>query len=168
MGETVPSLKRLVPSVGDFSRGSGAATLDLIINGLEVRFAPTICYEILKSGYVREMYNKDAHVFLNLSNDSWFGAIEPYHHLRLSRMKAIEFRRPIIRSTNTGITTLIDMNGQMVKAGGTNKEESLIFDVPICDHRLKTVYATFGYLFPYALMLLSVGVIFHIRRKKHL
>ena len=168
MGETVPYLKRLVPSVGDFSRGSGAATLDLIINGLEVRFAPTICYEILKPGYVREMYNKDAHVFLNLSNDSWFGAIEPYHHLRLSRMKAIEFRRPIIRSTNTGITTLIDMNGMMVKPGGLNKEETLIFDVPICDHRLKTVYAMFGYLFPYALIFLSVGVIFLIRRKKHL
>ncbi|MCX6112073.1 MAG: apolipoprotein N-acyltransferase, partial [Proteobacteria bacterium] len=148
MGETIPLLKRLVPSVGDFSKGSGAMTLDLIINGLEVRFAPTICYEILKSDYVREMYNKDAHVFLNLSNDSWFGVVEPYHHLRLARMKALEFRRPIIRSTNTGITTLIDMNGMMVKAGGLNKEDVLVFDVPICDHRLRTVYATFGYLFP--------------------
>ena len=163
---TFPALKSLVPSVGDFSRGAGPATLDLIVNGLEVKFAPTICYEILKTDYVRKMYEKDAQIFLNLSNDSWFGKIEPHQHLLLARMRAIEFRRPIIRSTNTGITALIDMNGMVVKSGGLDKEETLTFDVPVCDHRLRTFYSVFGYLFPYILMFSSAGMISYIWRKK--
>ncbi|MEI6093819.1 MAG: apolipoprotein N-acyltransferase, partial [bacterium] len=168
LSEYLPSLKSIVPSVGDFSRGSGARTLDLIIDGLEVRFAPTICYEVLNQHYVREMYNKDAHIFLNLSNDSWFGKVEPYQHLRLSKIRSIEFRRPILRSTNTGITTMIDMNGSAVGSSKLDKEEILVFDVPVCDHRIRTIYATAGYLFPYALILLTGFLaIIRIRRKKN-
>lgn len=168
LGEYIPSLKSLVPSVGDFSRGSGPKTLDLIINGMEVRFAPTICYEILDSHYVRQMYKKDAHVFLNLSNDSWFGKVEPYQHLRLTKIRSIEYRRPIIRSTNTGVSTIIDMNGATFGSSKLDKEEILVFDVPICDHRIRTVYSSVGYLFPYILIVFTGSLaIFRIRRKKN-
>jgi apolipoprotein N-acyltransferase len=167
LGNIFPYLKTVVPTVGDFSRGAGAATLNLTINGMEVRFAPTICYEILKSDYVRKMDNKDAQVLLNLSNDSWFGTVEPYQHLRVSRMRAIEFRRPIIRSTNTGVTALIDMNGMVVKSGGINKEEIFVFDVPVCDHRIRTIYSLFGHWIPYALILVCAGLVFYVRRRNH-
>jgi apolipoprotein N-acyltransferase len=160
-----PALKRLVPSVGDFSRGDGASTLDVLANGLEVRFAPTICYEILKPDYVRQMVYKDAHVFLNLSNDSWFGAIEPYQHLNIARAKAVEFRRPILRSTNTGLTSLIDMTGAVVKSGGLNTEEALVFNLPVCDHRLRSFYSGFGYLFTYFLSIVTLLFLYYLRKK---
>ncbi len=159
-----PSLKRVVPSVGDFSRGEGAATLDVLVQGLEVRFAPTICYEILKPNYVRKMVYKDAQVLLNLSNDSWFGSVEPYQHLKIARVKAVEFRRPIIRSTNTGITSLIDMTGAVVKSGSLNNEESFVFNVPVCDHRLRSFYSGFGYLFPYFLFITIVLFLYYSKK----
>jgi apolipoprotein N-acyltransferase len=164
--DVFPLLKRIVPSVGDFSRGDGAATLDVLIDGFEIRFAPTICYEILKANYVRQMVYKDAHVFLNLSNDSWFGTIEPYQHLKIARAKAVEFRRPIIRSTNTGISSFVDMKGSVVKSGGLNNEDALVFTVPICDHRIRSLYSGFTYLFPYFLFIITVISLYQIRKRK--
>ena len=165
LGEYFPFLKDVVPAVSDFSRGSGPAVLKLTIKGLEVRFAPTICYEILSSSYVGDMVSKDAHILLNMSNDSWFGSVEPYQHLREARMRAVEYRRPIIRSTNTGITTLIDITGDVIKKSEHNKEENVIMDVPVCDHRTRSFYSVVGKYFM-ALATLTVLVLLVFSRKK--
>ncbi|MBN1115325.1 MAG: apolipoprotein N-acyltransferase, partial [Oligoflexia bacterium] len=166
LGETFPFLKSVVAAVGDFSRGAGASTLNIISGGMEARFAPTICYEILKSSYVRDMVKKDANVFLNITNDSWFGKYEPMQHLALARVRSIENRRPILRSTNTGISALVDLTGQVVKRGGLGTSEYLILDVPVCDHRIRTLYNLFGYLFIYLLPFIIAGTVLLLRNKK--
>jgi len=163
LSHTFPFLKNVVPEVGDFSRGAGPATLDLPVDGLELRFAPTICYEMLKSPYVREMVKKDANILLNLSNDSWFGSIEPYQHLRLTVMRAIEYRRPIVRSTNTGVTSLIDMTGTIITKSSIHDEESFVFDVPICDHRYRTFYTVAGFMFAPLVALISLLSLLYLR-----
>jgi apolipoprotein N-acyltransferase len=168
LGDTFPILKTLVPTVSDFSRGSGPGILSTDIRGLNIRFAPTICYEILKSNYSRKMVQKGANIFVNLANDSWFGSVEPYQHLRAARMRSIEFRRPIIRSTNTGVSGLINMNGVAVKTGGLKTEETLVFDVPVCDGGANTIYSAFGYLFPYFVGILSIVLVFYLRKKNSL
>ncbi|MFH1224167.1 MAG: apolipoprotein N-acyltransferase, partial [Pseudomonadota bacterium] len=161
-----PSLNKVVSEIGNFSRGAGPATLDVPIDGVELRFAPTICYEILKSSYVRKMVYKDANIFLNLSNDSWFGSVEPYQHLRLSAIKAVEYRRPIIRSTNTGITALIDITGDMVENGSYHTAETLVFDVPVCDHRYRSFYSVAGFLFVPFMFFISLAAILYLRKRK--
>jgi len=166
LGDYFPVLKNIVPAVSDFSRGSGPAVLTLAIDGLEVRFAPTICYEILSSSYVGDMVAKDAHILLNMSNDSWFGTVEPYQHLREARMRAVEYRRPIIRSTNTGITALIDITGDVIKKSELNKEENIIMDVPVCDHRMKSFYSIVGKYFITLATLAVISLIFFSRKKK--
>jgi apolipoprotein N-acyltransferase len=166
LGEYFPFLKNVVPAVSDFSRGSGPAVLKLDVDGLEVRFAPTICYEILSPSYVGAMVAKDTHILLNMSNDSWFGVVEPYQHLRETRMRAVEYRRPIIRSTNTGITALVDITGDVIKRSEHNKEENVIMDVPVCDHRMRSFYSLVGKYFVSLTTIIAVVLIVFSRKKR--
>lgn len=51
---------------------------------------------------------------VNVTNDSWFGIpFEPYQHLYMTLARGIESRRPLIRSTNTGITTFVTAYGDV-------------------------------------------------------
>lgn len=170
LGSVFPWLKGLVSAVGDFASGSGPSVIKAKLQGIDVNFGPTICYEILKASYVRKFVDEGANVMLNFTNDSWFGSVEPYQHLRLARMRAVENRRPLIRTTNTGITALIDMNGEVVSKSGLLTEELMNFKVPVCAENKKSFYSEYGWLFLYSLILLSAVfyafVVFSNRRKK--
>ena len=90
---------------------------------------------------------------INLTNDSWYGnTVEPEQHLFLTRWRAIEFNLPILRSTNTGISTYIKANGQELdrmeydRAG--NLDLSLAVGVPSQDYQ--TLFQKLGFwgIFP--------------------
>lgn len=78
-------------------------------------FISAICYEILFSGHIRKYLNQQKslpHFLVNLTNDSWYGdTSEPYQHLFLAKWRALEFNLPILRMTNTGITSVIYPDG---------------------------------------------------------
>ena len=69
-----------------------------------------ICYEIVFSGEVVDRDNRPDYIF-NPSNDGWFGAWGPPQHLGQARMRAIEEGLPVLRSTTTGISAVIDAKG---------------------------------------------------------
>lgn len=76
-------------------------------------FASALCYEIAFSELLRKNVHEKTGMLLTLSNDAWFlGSIGPDQHLEIARMRAIEFARPILRSTNTGITAIFDDQGK--------------------------------------------------------
>ncbi len=76
--------------------------------------APFICYDIAYPDYVSEL-SKDSGMMITISNDAWFGSsIGPKQHLGIARMRALENGRYLLRSTNTGITALIDNKGNIV------------------------------------------------------
>ena len=81
------------------------------------RVAPNICYEDLFGEELAARFTDPAAsptLFVNISNIGWFGnTIAIDQHLNISRMRAIEFERPMIRSTNTGATAIIDHRGQV-------------------------------------------------------
>ena len=74
-----------------------------------------ICYEILFSSFVRDYLNAVAeppYFMINLTNDSWYGdTAEPYQHLFLAKWRSLEFGLPILRMTNTGITSVLYPDG---------------------------------------------------------
>lgn len=78
------------------------------------RIAPFICYEIVYPDLVR---HNAAHsdLLLTISNDAWFGdSIAPHQHFQIARMRALETGQMLIRSTNTGISGLVDHHGQVL------------------------------------------------------
>ena len=57
-----------------------------------------------------------ANVLVNLTNDAWYGkSVGPWQHLRLAQSRAIETRRSLLRVTNTGVTSLVNAKGEVVK-----------------------------------------------------
>ena len=100
-------LSRLVPGSIDFLPGPGPRTLDLGAHG---KAGVQVCYEIVFSGEVAERGNRPDYIF-NPSNDGWFGAFGPPQHLAQARLRAIEEGLPVLRSTTTGISAVIDARG---------------------------------------------------------
>ena len=116
-GEFIPPLfhwfvRMMNIPLGDFARG-GTAQPSLPWMG--ERLAPNICYEDLFGEELGARFADPAlapTVFVNLSNIGWFGdspAVD--QHLHISRMRSLEFERPMLRATNTGATVAIDHRG---------------------------------------------------------
>lgn len=83
----------------------------------DVALAPSICYEDAFGGELRD-FLPEAGLLVNVSNDGWFGdSIAPHQHLQMARFRALESGRFMLRSTNTGITAVIDPMGTIVKQG---------------------------------------------------
>lgn len=169
--ETMPltkvftKLKGLISAMGDFARGPGAKVFSQNIDGINFKIAPIICYEILISSYIRNFIKLNPALILNVTNDSWFGSKEPYNHLLASRLIAVEYRRPIIRATNTGISAYIDVVGNVTKSSKIFEEDIVNEDVRLINPEIKTFYYQLGYLFPYFLILLLVASFFKGRMK---
>lgn len=98
--------------LGEFGRG----VIDqphLTIEGRQIGF--NICYEDLFGEELTAQVRSGAHVLINVSNIAWFGDSHAIpQHLNISRMRAIELGRPMLRSTNTGATAAIDHQGRVV------------------------------------------------------
>ncbi len=130
-------------------------------------FITTICYELLKPEFMRDYFNAldtKPHYMINLTNDSWYGnTLEPEQHLFLARWRSIEFDIPLLRSTNTGITTLIGANGQEVSRLEYGTKGNLDLKLPIrkSDTSLSriTLFQKYGTLSSMALWFLCL--IFH-------
>ena len=102
-------LSRLAPGDLDFADGPGPRSIALPGGGL---MGLQICYEIIFSGEVVDRANRPRFLF-NPSNDAWFGAWGPPQHLAQARLRAAEEGLPVIRSTPTGISALIDARGRL-------------------------------------------------------
>jgi apolipoprotein N-acyltransferase len=100
--------------LGDFNRGAvGQASFEW----MGQRLAPNICYEDLFGEELGARFIDSAQaptIFVNASNIGWFGdTVAIDQHLQISRMRALEFERPMIRATNTGATVVIDHQGHV-------------------------------------------------------
>ena len=100
--------------LGDFRRGPVGADS---IAWQGQRLAPHICYEDLFGEELGARFSRSGQeptVFVNASNIAWFGkTVAIDQHLQISRMRALEFQRPMVRATNTGATAVIDHRGMV-------------------------------------------------------
>ena len=98
--------------LGDFNRG---AVGQPSMAWAGQRIAPNICYEDLFGEELAARFTDEAQaptLFANLSNIGWFGdSVAIAQHLQISRLRALEFERPMVRATNTGATVVIDHRG---------------------------------------------------------
>ena len=124
----------LTQNVAAFSRGTERRVFPLVSpnGGPTHRFSVFICYEAVFAAEVRLFAKNGAEVFVNISDDGWYGDTSaPWQHLNMARMRAIENRRWIVRDTNSGVTASIDPLGRVVES------------VP--RHELTALTADYGY-----------------------
>jgi apolipoprotein N-acyltransferase len=119
-------LSRLVAGSIDYLPVPGPRTLDL---GRHGKAGVMICYEIVFSGHVADRANRPDYIF-NPSNDGWFGWWGPPQHLAQARMRAIEEGLPVLRSTTTGISAVIDANGVVRASIANGKADAIDGFVP--------------------------------------
>lgn len=131
-------LSRLVPGAVDFFPGPGPRTLDL---GRYGRAGVQVCYEIVFSGEVVDRSDRPDYIF-NPSNDGWFGPSGPPQHLAQARMRAIEEGLPVLRSTTTGISAVIDARG--VVRAHVPRHEAARLDGVVPPPHAPTLFARFG------------------------
>jgi apolipoprotein N-acyltransferase len=134
-GEFIPPLfkwftRMMNIPLGDFNRGD-VGQPSFAWQGQ--RLAPNICYEDLFGEELGARFADPAAaptIFVNVSNIAWFGdSVAIDQHLQISRMRALEFQRPMIRATNTGATVIIDRFGRVTHALQRHTRGVLVGDV---------------------------------------
>lgn len=147
-------LARLVAGTIDYVPGPGPRTLDL---GEQGKAGIQICYEIVFSGHVADRKNRPDYIF-NPSNDGWFGRWGPPQHLAQARLRAIEEGLPVLRSTTTGISAVIDADGVVQGAIASGKADALHGRIPAA--KPPTLFAQFGHALTlgWAAVLLALGL----------
>jgi apolipoprotein N-acyltransferase len=131
-------LSRLVPGDIDFKPGPGPQTMAF------PGFGPIgfqVCYEIVFSGQVTDRAHRPRLIF-NPSNDAWFGDWGPPQHLAQARMRAIEEGLPIVRATPTGISAIIDADGQVLASVPLHQAGAV--ELPIPGAHAPTLFARLG------------------------
>ncbi len=158
-------LSRLVPGEADFWPGPGPQSLPLppTLGRPQLSMGVQICYEIIFSGQVIDAKNRPAFLF-NPSNDAWFGSWGPVQHLAQARLRAIEEGIPIIRSTPTGVSAIVDARGHVVRALGLYRAGYLEGALPPALR--PTLFAHLGNWAPILFMALLAGLAIAIRRAR--
>jgi apolipoprotein N-acyltransferase len=144
----------LTKEVGEFEHGTSRAPLDADGTKLGV----FICYESIFPDEVRRFANNGAQVFVNISNDGWYGDSGAYaQHLNQTRMRAIENNRWILSDTNTGVTASIDPWGRVVAK--IPRKERATLTAPYALTSVTTFYTRHGDWFAYACAIISLGAL---------
>ncbi|MFW6362210.1 MAG: apolipoprotein N-acyltransferase [Spirochaeta sp.] len=131
-----------------------------------IQFSTPVCFEDTFGYLTRRFVREGAEVLVNLTNDSWAkSTASAMQHMGMAVFRAAETRRSMVRSTNGGITTLIDPNGRIVDMLPPFIEGHLVVDVPVYTET-DTLYTAFGdwlgYLLTGAAAILLIVAMLHI------
>ncbi len=145
----------LTQEVGQFGHGESRDALDA--GG--TRLGVFICYESIFPDEVRQFANNGAQVFVNISNDGWYGDSGAYaQHINQTRMRAIENNRWLLSATDTGVTASIDPWGRIVARIPRKQRATLV--APYALTSVTTFYTRHGDWFAFACAIISLGALF--------
>jgi len=138
-------MKKLSINLGGTSGGLGYSEHPAVFkapNGSSV-IAPIICYESIYGEYVTEYSRKGANLFAIITNDGWWGDTPGYkQHLAYASLRAIENRKSIVRSANTGISAIINEKGEILASTDWWEEDVISAKVKL--NSTLTFYAKYG------------------------
>lgn len=144
----------LTKEVGDFTPGN----LRIPLQAGSQKLGVFICYESIFPDEIRQFAKNGAQVFVNISNDGWYGDSGAYaQHLRQARMRAVENARWLLRTTNTGVTAAIDPSGRIVQKVPRKVRTALVASYAL--ENATTFYTRHGDWMAYACAIISLGAI---------
>ena len=162
-----PFLSQIVP-IADFTPGDEFVLFSH--PAFSGAFNVLICFEDSVSGLSREFAQRGSQLFINITNDAWFKDTKaPFLHLQSSVFRAVENRRSVIRSANTGISAFIGTDGSVKKvlsdASGRSTYISGFIQEKIMLNDKLSWYTRYGDMFSYAAFLLMLVLIFQRQMK---
>ena len=113
-------LRRMIPEISNFARGTTTTTFPIEHEGKTYRLGPMICYEDIIPAFARRLFSdkQPPNLLVNITNDAWFGATsEPYEHMALAVFRAVEHRVDLVRAVNTGVSVFVDAAGRVRQKG---------------------------------------------------
>jgi apolipoprotein N-acyltransferase len=111
-------ISRFLPEPGGKNRGYSTTGPGICFSNSKGsrKIAPVICYESVYGQYVADLIKKGAGAIFIITNDGWWKNTNGYkQHLSFASLRAIETRRPVVRSANTGISCFIDIRGKILR-----------------------------------------------------
>ncbi|HPT21671.1 MAG TPA: apolipoprotein N-acyltransferase, partial [Bacteroidales bacterium] len=148
-------ISKILPYLGGTKWGYGIQNERICFEhpGTRQKIAPVVCYESVFGKYVTDYVKKGAEAVFIITNDGWWKNTNGYkQHLSYASLRAIETRRPVVRSANTGISCIIDITGKRIKE--TSWWTPAVLTGDICPETRITPYVRYGDL----LMLISSGI----------
>jgi apolipoprotein N-acyltransferase len=144
LGDIFPFIKEINSTAGQFTPGNRATALEFSLSdGSPVRVTPLICYEDIVPSLAREGVLRGGEVLVNQTNDAWFGdTVAASQHHMIATFRAIENRRFLLRSTNTGLTAVVDPVGRTLVALPSYSEGTLDMTVNLLSKT--TIYTILG------------------------
>jgi apolipoprotein N-acyltransferase len=150
----LPFLGKIVAAVGDFKAGEAGRVL---CSGKE-KLGVLICFEIIFSELARAMAQNDAQILVSITNDAWFGTTSaPYQHLSMAVFRAVETRRALARSANTGISAFVDPVGRILDDTPLFEEAVRTRSLPLMG--MKTIYVRHGDYFAIGCLAVTVLIV---------
>lgn len=143
--DVLPIMKKLSIKLGGTSGKLGTQQIPSVFNSKdnEAQLAPIICYESIYGEYVTQYPKEGANLFTIITNDGWWGDTPGYkQHLAYASLRAIENRRSIARSANTGTSAFVDQRGEISEA--TNWWEEAVIKTTLRTNSEITFYTTYG------------------------
>ncbi len=149
--------KKITEGHGSYLRG--IENKNLLLGKLNI--LPLICYEVIFSDLIQKS-DVDTNLVVNISEDGWFGeSIGPDQHFVKSIFRAVENGTFLIRSTNKGVSAIIDNKGNIIKQLNRNEAGNIEFEVPLIkSNKIKNDLIFFT-------LLITYFSIFIINRKKN-
>lgn len=132
-----PWLQEINHTAGNFIAGNSTKVFSYqLSDGRQVKLSPLICYEDVVPRLAQQATAAGAEILINQTNDVWFGnTVAPYQHHMIASFRAIENRRFLLRSTNTGVTAVVDPLGRTLAALPPYTETSLPMEVSLLDYK---------------------------------
>jgi len=109
----------------------------------KAKIAPIVCYESIYPEFVAEQCRKGANLLCVITNDGWWGDTPGYkQHFSFSRLRAIENRRWLVRSANTGKSGVISPTGEVISETEWWEEDVLLAQTELLTR--KTIFSRYG------------------------
>jgi len=140
----LPFLNPLVDQLGGSIYGFGRPRSQNVFEFGDVRLSPVICYESIYGEFTRQYVAGGANILGIITNDGWWGDTKGYkQHYRFAALRAIEYRRNILRSANMGESGAFDVLGRSIVRANKYDEQAVI-PVKATLHEKVTFYALWG------------------------
>lgn len=159
----------------DFTPGDSYEPLSVEKDGREIGIIPLICFEDTVPRLARRFLRSGPQIFVNVTNDGWFyDSAESQQHFDNALFRCIEFRRPMIRAANTGVSGFIDERGSVYDRTGRERDARIVRDPETGSTYIRgslpatlavaldpptTVYARIGDAFSIAMGLIALAAV---------